>query len=92
MVIRESPTHDGALRVTRCHETGSGWPNRPVDVVACTLDPGQWGQVVTNHRHSSYSGWSYDKIVVNVAFAAPPGADAFAGEPARRLDEQESLF
>ena len=54
--------------------------------------PGEWGQIVTNHRHSSYSGWSYDKIVVNVARPEARAADAFAGEPVRRLDEQESLF
>jgi hypothetical protein len=83
---------DEAVRVTRRREIGSGWPNRPRDVMAFSLAAGAWGQVVTNHRHSSYSGWSYDKIVVNVARPAAGAADAFAGDPARRLDEQEPLF
>jgi hypothetical protein len=54
--------------------------------------PGEWGQIVTNHRHSSYSGWSCDKIVVNVARPVAGSTDAFAGDPIRRLDEQEPLF
>lgn len=83
---------DGAVRVTRKREAGMGWPRRERDVVACTLAAGQWTQVITNHRHSGYSGWSYDKIVVNVARPAPRAPDAFVGDPVRRLDEQESLF
>lgn len=83
---------DGAVRVTRRREVGTGWPSRPSDVVACSLDPGQWGQVVTNHRHSGYAGWSYDKIVVNVARPRERVADVFATAAVRRLDEQESLF
>jgi len=83
---------EGAVRVTRRREAGAGWPNRPRDVVAFTLDAGEWGQVVTNHRHSSYAGWSYDKIVANVARPERRAVDAFAGDPIRRLDEQESLF
>lgn len=82
----------GSVRVTRRREVGTAWPNRPRDVVACSLEPGQWGQLVTNHRHSSYSGWSYDKVVVNVARPHPGVADVFASEAVRRLDEQESLF
>ena len=82
------------VTVTRKAELGRGWPTRRRDVHAFDLAVGETGRLLRNHRMSGSSiGWSYEKVVVNVAFLEAFDAGVFTrGQPTHVLDEQESLF
>ncbi len=88
-ILREG----GLLKVLRlAHPTG-GWPTDGYDKVAFTLREDETGRVIWNRRHSTYSGWSYEKCVVNVANTATPRSDLFTSSPPTHLlDEQAHLF
>lgn len=83
----------GSIRAVRRGESGHGWPRRPYDAGALVLGEGQTGRIIRNYRHSGYHGWSYEKVVVNVANLSHFDAEVFTScEPDHLLDEQASLF
>ncbi len=84
---------DGAIGVTRRAEARWGWPSRARDATAMVLPLGKSCRLIRNFRHSGYRGWSYEKLVVNVAYLPAFSVRAFVdGEPDAILDEQGSLF
>ena len=58
-----------------------------------TLGAGRFGQVLTNARHTSYSGQCYTEDVVNIIWGPNVPADAFTrGPPDLRHDARGHLF
>ena len=69
----------------------AGAPERPHGR-AIRLQRGEWCQILSNGRYGYDDGWSYQSLVVNIAWH-PESLGVFeAGEPVQRDDHRANLW
>lgn len=84
---------DGSVHAVRLARRTMGFPRNERDRPLFTLGAGETGRLVMNRRTSGYHGWSYEKVVVNVAVTPGADRDVFVRrDPDERVDEQADLF
>ena len=86
--------NDDTLRLgLSCDVLRTGQPKRKHVQNALTLSPHTIARLVTNGRHTSYSGQWYTQHTYNVAFGDDIVADAFvSGQPQHVFSQEADLF
>jgi hypothetical protein len=76
-----------------CDVLRTGQPKRRQALHAVTLSPGTVARLVTNGRHTSYSGQWYTQNTYNVALGDDVDADVFISrQPEHMFSQEADLF
>lgn len=105
IVQEERNTIPGAVDVLQitalgqsCYSLGlfgtphEGQPRRHPVLRAVTLKAGETARLITNARHTSYSGQHYSETIFNVGCGEQLAPDLFMQAPTHLLDLKEHLF